>query len=385
MRIFIVTNMPSPYRVPLFNRMHEEFVKLGWHLKVIFLTRSYERRKWVVNENEFKFDYTYLHGIEFVEGEAFFSLGLSLPKMFFDEQPDLVIAAGFSPAALWSHFYCLLFQKKFIIWSGETIAEAGRRIGLRFMRQWVRSILLSHAHAFVAYGVDAKKYLLSMKIPESKIFIGINTVDTESLRNATNNLRPLRVQYLSQHHLPDLNILFVGYLEKRKGVHLMLEAVKMIQETDRSLEFATHIVGSGTQENELKSFVERNTLAQVHFWGFRQKEELPQFFAISTLLIFPSTDELYGLVPIESMAAGVPVMCSVHAGCSLDLIEDGVNGILIDPYDVNALSQKLIYCLKNASDLATLITNGLSVISERFQISNSVQGFIRCADFVLKR
>ncbi len=371
-----MTNIPSPYRIPLFNAMNEEFLKRNWSLNIIFLTRSYRRRKWNVDESQFRFTYSYLRDIQFMRGEAFISLAFSLPKMLFEEDPDVVVVGGFSLAALWAAAYCRMFEKKLIIWSGETIAEDRLRRRFRFLRGRLRNVIMRNAQSFVAYGTEAKKYLLSQRISENKIFIGINTVDTEFLAVQMEKRMPLRESFLAEHQLPNLNILFVGYLEERKGVRLLLEAVREIQKAGFEVPFGTHIVGSGTEETSLKDYVERHGLKNIYFWGYQQKEAVPLYFSIADLLVFPSLSELYGLVPIEAMAFGVPVLCSVYAGVTPDLVVDGYNGYVIDPYNQVDFIGKIKHLLQKENVRKALAFHAIDTVKANFQIRNSVNGFL---------
>ncbi|KAB2878365.1 glycosyltransferase family 4 protein [bacterium] len=382
MKIVIITNIPSPYRIPLFNRMNEEFKSRNWALHVIFLTKSYRRRKWQINEQEFHFDFEYLRDWNLAYKEGFTSLALSLLPSLYYNRPNIIIVGGFSLATLWTLLYAKLFHIPYIIWSGETIAEDKIRSRFRSLRNILRHVQIQYAAAFVAYGTEAAKYLQRWRIKPKTIFIGTNTVDTEFIRERVRELRTRKREYIAKRKLPDLNILFVGYLENRKGVHFILEAVKAIQSDSSSPVFGTHIVGSGPEEINLKRWAEHNDLHHIYFWGFKQKEELPEFLALADLLLFTSTQELYGLVPIESMAAGVPTLCSKYAGCTIDLIEDRINGLIIDPNDVDDLKQKIIYCLKKPEFMAILAENGMNTVTQKFSIRSSVLGFEKAVRFV---
>ena len=71
-----------------------------------------------------------------------------------------------------------------------------------------------------------------------------------------------------------------------------------------------------------------------------QQQLFKHYFA-GDALILPSTYEPWGLVINEAMAAGLPVIVSKLCGCSMDLVEAGKNGYLIDPYNINDISEKI--------------------------------------------
>ena len=385
MRIVIITNMPSPYRVPLFNALNTECRAKGWILKIIFITRSYTRRHWDVIENDFEFDYVYLRDRKFVFGEALFSFSFSLFQRLMLESPDIIITGGFSVSTLWANLYGRLFKKPYIVWTGETIDENKLRKKFRPIRSMVRSFLMRQAHGFVVYGSAAKKYLVTSRVPEFKIFVARNTVDTEFYMKESARVRLRRNDYINNHKLPaGLNILYIGQLEKRKGVDLMLNAIRRLQEKKSALNFATHIIGSGSCENELQSLVSEARIRNVYFWGFKQKMEIAEFLGVSDLLVFPSMSELYGLVPIEAMACGVPVICSSRAGVTEDLITDGANGLLVDPANEVDLCSRIEQLIENKDLRLRLGTAAGKTIMENFLIKHSIKGFIDAIQFTVK-
>jgi glycosyltransferase involved in cell wall biosynthesis len=76
----------------------------------------------------------------------------------------------------------------------------------------------------------------------------------------------------------------------------------------------------------------------VFFPGFRQYDELPRFYAHASAFIHASTTEQWGLVVNEAMACGLPVIVSSRCGCATELVQEGVNGFLFDPYDIGQLT-----------------------------------------------
>jgi glycosyltransferase involved in cell wall biosynthesis len=77
----------------------------------------------------------------------------------------------------------------------------------------------------------------------------------------------------------------------------------------------------------------------VYFPGFRQIEELPQFYAHAGCFIHPALTEPWGLVVNEAMACGLPVLVSNQVGCSRDLVQEGGNGFTFDPGNVDQLAE----------------------------------------------
>jgi len=75
--------------------------------------------------------------------------------------------------------------------------------------------------------------------------------------------------------------------------------------------------------------------------GFVDHPELPSVYAEHDLLVFPSLEEVFGLVVLEAMAAGLPVIASRFAGATRDLVEDGRTGWVMDPSSADGIASAL--------------------------------------------
>lgn len=375
MKIIIITNMPSPYRIPLFNHLREDFEQRGWHLKVIFLTRGYARRKWNINENEITFDYEYLNDIQFTFGEGFMSLALSLPKLLNSEKPDIIIVGGFSISTLWVFLYSRLYDIPYIIWSGETPRQSKSRKDLFNLRFFFRKFMVSRSFAGVAYGTEAKNYLTQMGLPRESIFIGINTVDTHFFQQACMNIKKNKENIKTEKGFPIVNILYVGHLTKLKGIDYLIKALHRIR--NNMSHVALHIVGDGNYHDTLVKMVRDLDMSkQVYFWGFKQKDDLPLYYGIADFFVFPSFYDVWGLVCIEAMSAYLPVLSSSFAGVSVDLIKDGVNGFTIDPYNEIDLCSRIEQLIKDSDLRHRLGMEAGKTITENYMITHSAQGFV---------
>ena len=59
-KVILITNIANPYRVPLFNELSNQLHNKNIHLKIVFANKTYKRRRFTINENEFKFDFCFL-------------------------------------------------------------------------------------------------------------------------------------------------------------------------------------------------------------------------------------------------------------------------------------------------------------------------------------
>ena len=136
------------------------------------------------------------------------------------------------------------------------------------------------------------------------------------------------------------NILFLGRLEKRKGLPFLLEA---FAELKRDVPETRLVIvgGDGGLRSVCELYVERNRLADVVFTGYVPEEAKPGYFKAADVYCAPNTGgESMGIVLLEALAAGAPIVASRIEGFS-DVLTDGDEGFLVPPRDSAALAAAL--------------------------------------------
>ncbi len=155
------------------------------------------------------------------------------------------------------------------------------------------------------------------------------------------------------------NILFVGRLEPRKGFQHLLGALPLVRQ---SVPDARLLVVGAFSEQEQAPFVEyarQHGIDDVHFVGQVGPDELPRFYRTATVFCAPSTGyESFGIVLLEAMAAGVPIVASDIAGYR-QVLHDRVEGRLVAPADEPAIADALIGVLQDPSLRKRMAARGL--------------------------
>ncbi len=139
-------------------------------------------------------------------------------------------------------------------------------------------------------------------------------------------------------------IVFVGRLEKIKGAHTVLQAMKFCPDIQLK------IIGTGTQENELKAFQKTHHLKNVNFIGKRSKSETLQLINEAKFLVCASEwYEVLGFTVVEAMALQKPVIGS-NIGAIPEMVIDNLTGFLFEPGNAIQLSEKIkkLYADENA-------------------------------------
>ncbi|HXE31991.1 MAG TPA: glycosyltransferase [Terriglobales bacterium] len=140
-------------------------------------------------------------------------------------------------------------------------------------------------------------------------------------------------------------VLFLGRLVAYKGVDVLLHAA-------RDLPAEVHVVGAGPERERLERMARQlGIAARVRFWGHLADEELPVRFAAADLLVLPSRTraETFGVVQVEAMAAGLPVVNTALQTGTDWVSEHGITGLTVAPDDAAALAAALRRLIEDRS------------------------------------
>jgi len=141
------------------------------------------------------------------------------------------------------------------------------------------------------------------------------------------------------------NLVCVGRFYPSKGQDVLIRAVALLKQTfpDVRVEF----LGEGPAMEECKALAEvLGVSKQCVFSGQVSHDEVLRKMSLATATVVPSRSEAFGLVNIESMAVGTPVVASAVGGI-VEIIRDGVDGFLVQPDDPDALAVALRRLLEN--------------------------------------
>jgi phosphatidylinositol alpha-mannosyltransferase len=143
------------------------------------------------------------------------------------------------------------------------------------------------------------------------------------------------------------NILFVGRLEDRKGLPHLLKAFRLVRKSGSEARLL--IVGAGPQEREARRYVMTRGLQNVFFLGRVSDDEKAQLFKTADIFVSPATGrESFGIVLLEAMAAGTPIVCSDIHGYK-GVVQRGRQAILVPPHDARALAGGISELLGDAA------------------------------------
>ena len=170
-----------------------------------------------------------------------------------------------------------------------------------------------------------------------------------------------------------VRILFVGWLDREKGILELLSACKQLSLSRR---FTLDLVGEGNSTPDARDFVLRNGLQNfIQFHGWLHGAKLEQRYREADVFVLPSWAEGLPNAMIEAMAAKLAVLVTA-IGNIPDVIEDGVTGLLVPPRDVKVLTQALARMIDEPALRESLAQAGHDKARAEFSVEPAVERLI---------
>jgi glycosyltransferase involved in cell wall biosynthesis len=272
-------------------------------------------------------------------------------------RPQVVIACGFS---IWT-MLAILFKpigrwRVVLAWDGSSPNVDFRNSNLRLL---LRKIIARFVDRFITNSEAGKAYFCEyLGVDPQQITVRPYLVpDPKTLLSKSAALVPV-----SLGDLPAPVFLYVGRLEHRKGLHLLLQACDILHQA--GLKFSLLIIGSGQQREELATYCHSHDLDDCVRWlGWVDYRQLGTYFQQADVFVFPSLEDIWGMVVLEAMAFNKPVVCSKWAGAS-ELIVPGQNGWICDPHDPTAMAAMLRQSIESPELISTMGTAATATIAQ---------------------
>ena len=328
--------------------------------EIYIFTTSIDSKDFVEAYNKIKI---YRYGKAFTIGYTPISFKLLYRPV--EHEVDLVHArAGTPPAPIAGLRYAKKRKKPFIVsYHGDGDWIYGgliRRMSVYFYSKYLLDKILSYADVIIStseYYIDKSRVLGKYR---DKIVVIPNGINIDEF-----DIGYSKVECREKLGLPidDEMILFLGGLTPHKGPDVLLKAMPKILKDIPNVKLV--FVGSDEMREELERLCKKMDVEKyVKFTGFVGdvfKKAL--YYKAADVFVLPSLLESFGIVNLEAMACGVPIVASKIGGIPA-VVKDGENGLLVPPQDSEALADKIIYLLENEDVRKKLGKNGRKKVEE---------------------
>jgi glycosyltransferase involved in cell wall biosynthesis len=164
-------------------------------------------------------------------------------------------------------------------------------------------------------------------------------------------------------------VLCVAMHNEKKGIDVLLRAFAHLHDTRPDLRLV--LAGDGPLREQLEDLAASlNLRDKVEFRGRQTRTQVANLLHDCEVFVLPSRSEPFGIVLIEAMACGKPVVATTAGGIP-EIVENGKNGLLVQPDDPRALAEALIKVLSDTDLQKTIASNGLSTARKRFRAEDT--------------
>jgi glycosyltransferase involved in cell wall biosynthesis len=329
MKLALLTNMIAPYRLPLFSVLADQYDLLllhggkeanrdSWTGLEEALPNARVERAWgwqIRHEKKIK---------DKIFDEQFIHVTPGIISHLFRFRPDAVISSEMGFRSMIALAYGTVFRKPVWIWQEGTV-HSERNIGL--LRKAFRKPLALWADRWVTSGKASTEYLVRLGVSRERIMESQMGVDEEQFKADAEPAWSIE---------PRPVVLYTGQFIERKGIGLLLDAAASLQQFGS--EFSLLLVGSGRDRQALECRTRALGLRNVHFRPAQTPDRMASVYRSADLLVFPTLEDVWGVVANEAILSGIPVLCSKYAGCAPDLFAPEN---IFSPEDLNEFTQKL--------------------------------------------
>ena len=278
-------------------------------------------------------------------------------------RPDVVVVGGWNQPAFWQALVAARARVRRRSVGGE------QRVAMRAARRMSCAVSRCHARADSSFpAVRRARTCEELGASAERIFVAPNAVDFGVFAERVEAERADRAALRERLGLEGCVFLYVGRLEREKGLDVLVEAMDGVP--GRLV-----LVGSGPLELELRS--------RARVVGQLGRDELVPWYAAADVLVLPSRSEPWGMTLNEGAAAGLPLVATDAVGAAHDLIEPGVNGFRVPAENVAALREAL-RTLASDEELRRRAGLRSRELAERFRPETWAAGVVSAARAVAR-
>lgn len=328
-RVVYWNNIPSPYMVERFNAVAD---RGNLDFEAWFNDRREPDRSWDVDESQWRFRYRYLPAV----GGGRWRFNLT-PMLLSREAPDLLVSLYAEPSFILGWWMARARGARTAFWCEVTFDSWVPRAR---WKERLKRHLFRRIDGVITVGADGRAFASRYGVPNDRIFFAPHVIDVEHFSRGRAAALPDRERLREELGLRGVTFIFVGRLWWGKGLKELIDAFAQLQRRAEG-EVSLLLVGDGADERAIAGRAQAEGLHNVVLAGFKQKAELPRYYAAADVFVFPTLGDPYGLVVDEAMACSLPIVSTSSAGEIGDRIEDGVNGFIVPPANSAALLDRM--------------------------------------------
>lgn len=350
MRIGILTNVTAPYRTELFSHI-KDYVE---NVHVYFQSDHEPFRTWQ-RRPELPYGHTYLKASHLAIGSRRVGMYRDLGRLLKSADHNMLLAYGFSSGTAQCLLHAIRSRVPLVL-ACDATPHTDPCSGPEF---WYRRAIAGKGAGCIAASSLSAEYFQRLGVPRNKIEVIELSTDLHRIRDA--HVSEASVDHLRQRLGPVGPIICLVarmYADKR-----ILDACAAVLGASADIPgIKLAIAGDGPVKSEIQEWALRYGQGRIHLLGLLSWEELLVLYRVSDMMLFPATREKFGMVVLEALASGVPVITYDRSGAGKDLVRDGENGFVVSEGNVDGLRRSLVRGLSDRELLKTMKESAKTVV-----------------------
>ena len=327
MKILLITNILTPYRIAFYDALFESFDNSGDEFTIFVMEETEPNRCW--NYADFSRPYTtLLPGKTLSRGGIFIPINFGVKKAIRSYAPDIIIVSGsyLSPASWVATNLAKKCGIPVLFWSESHDGEARTYGGLKIkIRERLRSIFYSKLDGFWYPGKKARQLIEKYANPKA-VYINVpNLIDNRRYAELDGNGFS-KFHDSSKATSPENPRVFLcpARLEPAKGI---LEFLELLNECQNKNFMRLLIAGEGDLREKIELFIKEKRL-NVELLGQQAENQMLELYRSVDALVLPSKSDPNPLSCIEACWSGLPLLVSNHVGNAPEVVMPGKNGFV---------------------------------------------------------
>lgn len=362
-KILIVSTFPAPYRVNLFELLAEQY-----EVRLFFEKQTDQERnpKWYAKNKKLHFEY-----LDTQSGANSYRQALKHLK----DYSIVFIYDYWTTVEQKLQLLCRILKIPFVLNCDGCIMQSLNKKNLA--KDIAKKLLIKKANAYMCGGEAARQYFLHYGANEANTYIyhfsslHSDEIDRKIIGVAEKKL--LRKKY--DLPIDSRIVLTVGQFISRKNIETLIKAWKNVNDEQGIL----LIVGGGPLGQQYEELADKLSLSNIMIRGFYPSEEIREIYHACDLFVLPTKEDIWGLVINEAMASGLPVVTTNCCGAGIELIENGQNGFIVSPQDIDGFTRAMQMFLEDEALRLNVAEKNLQLI-KGYNIENMAQKHLEVID-----
>lgn len=291
---------------------------------------------------------------------------------------------GFSQKSVLLVLLARLFGKRLVL----TIHTAGSDEAAAVRAQgWVAYWAYRQADLYLAISSAIAHNYLAAGLPKAKLRLAPNGLDVQRFHPPSRQQRQAARQAMAPLSGDLYWILFVGFFSREKSPDVLFEAWLRLRDLGAPPSALIFVGATESEYHEVDKTLAAEISAKAAALGLSDRvrftgplANVEAAFHAADVFVMPSSREAFGMVLVEAMASGLPVIASRIDRVTDEIVDDGVTGHLVPPNDPDALAEALARVLRSPSDAQRLGVHGRETVVSRYSLEAARQRWLEAYD-----